>query len=131
MCCSPWGRKESDMPERLNTNNHETVLVGHSSDPGGHRAWFCACVQVSPVPHVIPHLGLRKWGAQRSEAAYAKSHRIWTRVSLIPNAVIYKRPGKTEPSGMGDGRGCLNWPRGSLRELNPGTEAETLSHSFL
>ena len=21
-CCSPWGRKESDMPERLNKNNN-------------------------------------------------------------------------------------------------------------
>ena len=21
MCCSPWGRKESDIPERLNSNN--------------------------------------------------------------------------------------------------------------
>ena len=23
MCCSPWGHKESDMTEQLNTNNNE------------------------------------------------------------------------------------------------------------
>ena len=23
-CCSPWGRKESDMTELLNNNNHST-----------------------------------------------------------------------------------------------------------
>ena len=24
VCCSPWGRKESDMTELLNNNNHST-----------------------------------------------------------------------------------------------------------
>ena len=40
---------------------HETVLAGHSSEPGGHRARLRAC-KLSPVPHVTPPLGLRKWG---------------------------------------------------------------------
>ena len=26
VCCSPWGRKESDMTERLNLLNHKTIL---------------------------------------------------------------------------------------------------------
>ena len=27
-CCSPWGHKESDTTQRLNSNNH--LLVSHS-----------------------------------------------------------------------------------------------------
>ena len=53
------------MTERLSNNDHiphETALAGHSSEPGGHRARLCAPIQLSPVPHVTPYLGLRKWG---------------------------------------------------------------------
>ena len=34
MRCSPWGRKESDMTERLNTNNN---IISHFAN----KAWFC------------------------------------------------------------------------------------------
>ena len=36
VCCSPWGRKESDMPKRLNSNNN-LIWVGWISDPA--RPW--------------------------------------------------------------------------------------------
>lgn len=39
----------------------ETVLVDHSSEPGRHGAGFCASIQFSLTPHVIPGLGTRKW----------------------------------------------------------------------
>ena len=26
VCCSPWGHKESDTTERLNTNNHSIIM---------------------------------------------------------------------------------------------------------
>ena len=26
VCCSPWGHKESDTTERLNTNNHRIIM---------------------------------------------------------------------------------------------------------
>lgn len=35
----------------------------------------------------LPHLWGLKWGSERFKQ-YAASHRIWTWVSLIPNAVI-------------------------------------------
>ena len=28
MCCSPWGRKESDMTGRLNNSNNDTGVLG-------------------------------------------------------------------------------------------------------
>ena len=33
VCCSPWGHKESDMPERLNNNRGDTL-----NNVGGPRA---------------------------------------------------------------------------------------------
>ena len=41
-CCSPWGRKESDMTERLNNNNSPIYMVMHVS------MWFS--------PHIPPSL---------------------------------------------------------------------------
>ena len=35
VCCSPWGRKESDIAERLNSNSMKV---------GRHKLWICSCL---------------------------------------------------------------------------------------
>ena len=32
VCCSPWGHKESDMPDQLNNNNQQYVTVPHAGN---------------------------------------------------------------------------------------------------
>ena len=55
MCCSPWGRKESDMTERLNTNNN---IISHFAN----KAWFCllftTCLKYLHTNRVGRHLSL-------------------------------------------------------------------------
>ena len=38
VCCSPWGRKESDMTERLNNNNKKGTNQGPGSGLG-YQSW--------------------------------------------------------------------------------------------
>ena len=46
VCCSLWGRKESDTTERLNSNSNNKAGSDHYRDLGGNPS----CRSVSPVP---------------------------------------------------------------------------------
>ena len=45
VCCSPWGRKESDTTERLNNNN--SLNLGTSIQSIATRLNFCSALETS------------------------------------------------------------------------------------